>query len=600
MQWLGMQHSLTARFSPPNRGADGRIEGAFDVLDYRALEVSMERWDFWLARDKERIVTFLSRRYLTIAMVLLVAAAGAFLYSPTAASQENAQLRLRRDFVNAMETIRNNYVEEVEYSAMAKTGIQGMLRVLDPHSNYFDQRAFAEMNSEQRSHYFGIGAQIAVRKRGTYILETFEGTPAARAGLRYGDHIVAVDGKDTSNWSSDRVRSVLRGERLKPVDVTVERAGAAQRVTVTINRDAVALPSITSYYLARPDVGYVNLSRGFHSTTNEELTRIMAELTERGARSFILDLRGNPGGYLDQAIKVADRFLQRGQIIVSVRGREGKNLDRELSAETGSTEHPPLVILINRDSASASEIVAGAIQDHDRGLIVGETSFGKGLVQHIFPLRDGSGLTLTIAKYYTPSGRLIQRDYSNGSLFDYVFKREQPGDAEKTPGVRSDQKKTDLGRTVYGGGGIEPDIKLQNADTFSPAQGRLYNGLFMFSRELTGGQVRGLEKFKIQGVNYRPNDKPEQYWISDDVLKAYREFMAKFLDDNPEYGVNISQVESEMVWARKQIRQEVLWAAYGFDRMQQYANDLDLQLQRAITELPKSAELSARYSRRSR
>jgi carboxyl-terminal processing protease len=543
-------------------------------------------------------VTHVSRRYLTVAAVTLLIASAAFLFSPSAASQESSQLKLRRDFANAMETVRTNYVEEVEYAALVKNGIQGMLRVLDPHSNYFDARGFAELNSEQRSHYFGIGAQIAVRRRGTYILETFANTPAAKAGLRYGDHIIAVDGKDTSNWSSDRVRNVLRGERLKPVEVTVERAGSPTPVTVTINRDAVALPSITSYYLARPDVGYVNLSRGFHSTTNEELTAIMAELTERGARSFILDLRGNPGGYLDQAIKVADRFLQKGQVIVSVRGRDGKNLDRELVAEAGSTEHMPLVVLINRDSASASEIVAGAIQDHDRGLIVGETSFGKGLVQHIFPLKDGSGLTLTIARYYTPSGRLIQRDYSSGSLFDYQFKREQP-DAGKPQPPRSDEKKTDLGRTVYGGGGIDPDIKIQNADLFSPTQGRLYNGLFMFARELTSGQVRGLEKFKISGVNYRPGDKPEPYWIADDVLKAYREYMARFVQENAEYGLSVDQVDEEMVWARKQLRQEVLWAAYGFDRMQQYSNDLDLQLQRAIVEIPKSAELASRYSRSS-
>lgn len=535
------------------------------------------------------------KKFLPVAIVALVVAASAFLFNPAAASQESTQqIRLRRDFVNAMERIRANYVEEVEYSALARSGIQGMLRVLDPHSNYFDQRAFAEMNSEQRSHYFGIGAQIAVRRRGTYILETFNGTPAARAGLRYGDHIIAVDGKDTSNWPSDKVRGVLRGERLTSVKVTVERAGVAEPITVTINRDAVALPSITSYYLARPDVGYINLSRGFHSTTNEELTRIMAELTERGASSFVLDLRGNPGGYLDQAIKVADRFLQRGQVIVSVRGREGKNFDKELTAETGATEHFPLVVLINRDSASASEIVAGAIQDHDRGLIVGESSFGKGLVQHIFPLRDGSGLTLTIARYYTPSGRLIQRDYSSGSLFEYHFRREQPGGGEKLAKPRADEKKTDLGRTVYGGGGIEPDIKLENADTFSALQGRLYNGLFMFSRDLTGGQVPGLTKFKINGINFEPGNKPEPYWISDDVLKAYQTFMAKYIADNPDYGLTQAQVDSELVWARKQIRQEVLWAAYGFDKMQQYANDLDLQLQRAIAELPNSNLLSLR------
>ncbi|MEP7271737.1 MAG: S41 family peptidase [Acidobacteriota bacterium] len=538
-------------------------------------------------------MTHLWKNSLPAALFGLVVAVSAFVFAPSVASQTSQQ-KLTRDFHNAMETIRNSYVEEVPYANLARSGIQGMLRVLDPHSNYFDQRAFAEMNSEQRSHYFGIGAQIAVRRRGTFILETFNGTPAARAGLRYGDHIVAVDGVDTSNWTSDKVRSVLRGERLTPVRVTVARAGSPEPITVTMNRDSVALPSITSYYLARPEIGYINLSRGFHSTTNDELTQIMAELSEKGANSFILDLRGNPGGYLDQAIKVADRFLQRGQVIVSVRGREGKNIDRELTAEAGVTEHFPLVVLINRDSASASEIVAGAIQDHDRGLIIGESSFGKGLVQHIFPLRDGSGLTLTIARYFTPSGRLIQRDYSSGSLFEYHFRREQPGGNDKQTKPPLDEKRTDLGRTVYGGGGIEPDVKLENADTFNASQGRLYNGLFQFARDLTSGQVRGFEKFKINSINFAPGAKPEPYWIPDEVLKAYREYMAKFIEANPDYGLTMEQVENEMVWARKQIRQEVLWAAYGFDRMLQYSNDLDLQLQRAIVELPNSALLSAR------
>ncbi len=534
------------------------------------------------------------KRFLPALVMAFLFVTTGILIGPARASQAITQQRMSRDFLNAMEIVRTNYFDELEYAALTRTGIQGMLRVLDPHSNYFDRRAFSEMNSEQRSHYFGIGAQIAVRKRGTYILETFDGTPAARAGLRYGDHIVAIDGKDTSSWSSDRVRSLLRGERLTSVQVGVRRAGVVEPITVSINRDSVALPSITSYYLARPQIGYINLSRGFHSTTNEELTRVMAQLTERGANSFILDLRGNPGGYLDQAIKVADRFLKRGQVIVSVRGREGKNFDKQLTAEVGATEHIPLVILINRDSASASEIVAGAIQDHDRGLIVGESSFGKGLVQHIFPLREGSGLTLTIARYYTPSGRLIQRDYSSGSLFEYHFRREQPGGADKPQKERADPRRTDLGRTVYGGGGIEPDIKLENADTFNPIQGRLYNGLFMFTRELTSGQIAGLEKYKVSGIKYAPGPNPEPYWISDDVLKAYRVFMSRFLQENPEYSLTDTHLENELVWARKQIRQEVLWAAYGFDKMQQYANDLDLQLQRAIVELPNSAQLSAR------
>jgi carboxyl-terminal processing protease len=514
----------------------------------------------------------------------------AFTLKPTAANETVTRTTLTRDFRNAMDLIRAKYVEQVEYQALTKASIQGMLEVLDPHSDYFDRKAFAEMNSEQRSHYFGIGAQIAPRYRGTYILETFEGTPAARAGLRYGDHIIAVDGTDTSTWTSERVRNLLRGERGTIVRVTVQRPGAAEPIIFPIQRDSVALPSITSYYLARPDIGYINLSRGFHSTTSDELNSIMAELSEKGARSFILDLRGNRGGYLDQAIKVADRFLQRGQVIVSVRGRDSKNFDRDITTEIGATEIIPLVVLINRESASASEIVAGAIQDHDRGLIIGESSFGKGLVQNIFPLSDGSGLTLTIARYYTPSGRLIQRDYSNG-LFEYYARRARP-DAGAAPTPRPDEKHTDLGRTVFGGGGIEPDIKVENAAPFNPVQSRLYSAVYLFTRELVNGKVAGLEKYKINNITFKPGDKPAPYLISDEVLKSFREFMVKFLTNNTDLGVTIEQVDGEMDWARKTIRQEVLWAAYGFEFMQRMTDENDLQLQRAITELPKSAELA--------
>lgn len=531
-------------------------------------------------------------RPLILSVLVVVLAGSALVFQPAAANQNVTRLSLSRDFRNAMEVVRAKYVEEIEYPALTKAGIQGMLKVLDPHSDYFDRKAFAEMNSEQRSHYFGIGAQIALRNRGTYILETFEGTPATRAGLRYGDHIVAINGQDTSTWTSDRVRNQLRGERGTTVKVTVQRAGAKEPITVPILRDSVALPSITNFYLVRPDVGYINLSRGFHSTTSDELNSIMADLTEKGARSFILDLRGNRGGYLDQAIRVADRFLQRGQVIVSVRGREGKNFDRDIVAETGATENVPMVVLINRESASASEIVAGAIQDHDRGLIVGESSFGKGLVQNIFPLSDGSGLTLTIARYYTPSGRLIQRDYSNGSLFEYYARRQRPGDPNTGSTPRTEEKRTDLGRTVFGGGGIEPDIKIDNADIFNPVQGRLYPVVYMFTRELVNGQIAGLEKYKVARISFRPDDKPAPYWIDDQVLGAFRQFAARFLADNPEFGVTAPQVEAESVWARKTIRQEVLWAAYGFEYMQRMTNDLDLQLQKGISELPNSAQLA--------
>jgi carboxyl-terminal processing protease len=530
-------------------------------------------------------------------MVALLAISS--LVSPSAAAEDYAAQinKIHSDYVKAMEIIRNNYVLPVEYEVLTKAAIQGMLRTLDPHSNFYDRKAFEEMRTEQRSQYFGIGATIGPRDGKVYILEPFKNTPAARAGLRYGDQIIEIDGKKTDRWSSDQVRNALRGERGTTVKVTVQRAGVADPITVTIERDAVALPAVSDYYIIKPGVGYIVMPRGFHSTTSDELTVAIAELKEKGATSLILDLRDNPGGFLDQAIKVADKFLQRGQTVLSIRGREGRYLDRDLPAESGSPETLPLVILINGQSASASEIVAGAIQDHDRGLIVGETSFGKGLVQTIFPLPGGAGLTLTTARYYTPSGRLIQRDYSNGSFYDYISRRTAQGDKAAIQPPRNDQKQTDLGRTVFGGGGIEPDIKVESSDGLTLTQRLLYHGLFLFVRELTAGSIAAAPQFKLNGIEFDHQLKPNEFLITDEILKAYKDFMAGFLRTRPEYGLTLQAVEENLAWARKQIRQEVLWAAYGQETMRRAMAELDLQLQRAIEELPNAAQLAERARR---
>jgi carboxyl-terminal processing protease len=392
---------------------------------------------------------------------------------------------------------------------------------------------------------------------------------------------------------------MLVGPRGTEVTVTVKRPGVAEPITTTITRDAISYPSIPNYYMVKPGIGYIGLTRNFQSTTNDELTRAMAGLREQGAESFILDLRGNGGGYLDQAILVADRLLQRGQTIVSTRGRPGRGFDQEAIAKLGASENFPLVVLTDRRTASASEIVSGAIQDHDRGLIIGETTFGKGLVQRISPLASSGGaLTLTIAHYYTPSGRLIQRDYSNGSLFEYYSRRSAAGDVAP-PRNTSDEKKTDLGRTVYGGGGIEPDIKVDSLsfftpEFFTPAQGRMFTGIFMFVRELINGQVAGHSEFKINGIEYDHRLLPNEFLVTDGVLKSFREFAAKYYKDNPDQGVTPAMIEDNIVWLRARIRYEVLSAAYGSDKADQGLADLDLQLQRAVTEMPAAADLARR------
>jgi carboxyl-terminal processing protease len=519
--------------------------------------------------------------------------------APIAAAQDSqTQSRVISDYQKALEIVRQNYVVELDHETLTKAAIQGMLKSLDPHSDYMDRKAFQEFNEKQHSQYFGIGSQIGTRHRATYVLEPFKDSPASRAGLRYGDQIIAVDGQDTSNWPSDRVRNLLLGPRDTQVTVTVKRLGVAQPITTTITRGGIWLPSIPNIYMVKPGIGYIGLTRNFQATTAQELTKAMAELREKGAESFILDLRGNGGGYLEQAIRVCDMLLQRGQTIVTVRGRRGRNFDQDAIAENGATENFPLVVLIDRQTASASEIVAGAIQDHDRGLIIGEPSFGKGLVQRIFPLMSGGALTLTIAHYYTPSGRLIQRDYSNGSLFEYYSRRSANGDAQSNQRPRGEEKKTDLGRTVYGGGGIEPDIKVDSGDFFTAAQGRLYHGIFMFARELVSGQIAAHPQFKLNGIEYDHKLKPNEFLVTDDVLKSFREFAIKFYKENQDYGVTAAMIDENIVWIRKQIRQEVLMAAYGSDKAQQGVADLDLQLQRAITEMPNAADLAQRSWKR--
>jgi carboxyl-terminal processing protease len=532
------------------------------------------------------------RRFPVIAIAVAALISFAYIRPQAIVDDKLALDHLSRDYVAAIDLIRENYVEEVEYEALTTTAIQGMLRTLDPHSNYYDRKAFEEMRMEQRSQYYGIGASILGRHRGVYIIETFKDTPAAVGGLRYGDQIIAIDGKSTETWNSDQVRDNLRGELGVEVKVTVRRAGVAEPLTIRLDRAAVDLPSISGYYILKPGVGYVALSRGFHSTTSDELTSAISALKAQGMNSLLLDLRGNPGGFLEQAIRVADKFLQRGQVILSVRGR-GRGGDRDWPAESGMPETFPMVVLIDDGSASASEIVAGAIQDHDRGMIVGEPSFGKGLVQTIYPLFGGAGLTLTTARYYTPSGRLIQRDYSNGSSYEYHFRRTANG-SNTPPAPHNDMRRTDTGRAVYGGGGIDPDIKV-DAPTFSDAQGTIWTtGLFMFVRELMAGRVGAAPGFKREAIEFDHQPQPGEFVIDDQIMKAYRDFMVDFLAKNHDVNLTMKAVDENIDWARQKIREEALIAAYGVDTQKRMTADIDTQLQRAISELPQSAQLAER------
>ncbi|MDX2041507.1 MAG: S41 family peptidase [Acidobacteriota bacterium] len=533
---------------------------------------------------------------LTVALLVGLAA-----LRPQAVTNDRlAQEKLARDYIQAMELVRENYVREVDYETLTTAAISGMLRVLDPHSNFYDRKAFEEMRQEQRSQYFGIGASIQSRHRGVYIMETFKDTPAARAGLRYGDQIVKVDGESSESWDSDKVRDNLRGELGTEVKVTVLREGVAQPITVTLERAAVDLPSISSHYILKPGTGYIALSRGFHSTTSDELTNAINNLKEQGMNQLVLDLRGNPGGFLDQAIRVSDKFLQRGQVVVSVRNREGKASDKDWTAESGSPENFPVVVLIDDGSASASEIVAGAIQDHDRGLIVGEPSFGKGLVQTIYPLSGGTGLTLTTARYFTPSGRLIQRDYSSGSIYEYHFRRTANGDVKPDDKTKNQMRRTDLGRVVYGGGGIEPDVKVEPVLIKNEQAAIWTTCLFLFVRKLMAGEIAAAPQFKRDGIEFDHQPQPNEFVINDDILKAYRAFTEQFIAQNQDYGLTMKMVDEHLEWSRRKIREEVLMAAYGVDTQRRMIALEDVQLQKALAEMNNSAQLAEKARRLSK
>lgn len=514
------------------------------------------------------------------------------------AQEEAARQKIIEQYQKAIDIIREKYVDQLDDETLTTSSVQGMLKSLDPHSDYLDSKSFKRFMESQNSGYYGIGSVVRTVNQATYITEPFKGSPASGAGFRYGDHIIAIDGKDTTAMRSDRVRDLLRGPRGTQVTVTVKRLGVVEPLTAKITRDDIWQPSIPSFYLIKPNIGYIGLTRAFQSTTSEEMERAIAILRKKGADRFILDLRQNRGGYLDQAIRVCDQFLQRGQSIVSIRGRNRYEKNQTAIAENGTTENFPLVVMIDRSSASASEIVAGAIQDHDRGLIVGEPSFGKGLVQTIHRLTSGGGLILTSAHYYTPSGRLIQRDYSKGSLFDYYYRRSADGRKQNEPNRPADIKKTDLGRTVYGGGGIEPDIKVDNAPPTTPTQGRLYHALCLFVRELVSGQVAGYQQFKLNGITYDYEMKGNEYIVNDDLLKRYRDYAVDFYKKHPDYYVTTAMIDQNLEWQRDRIREEVLVAAYGSDRAEQGMAFLDIQLQRAISEMPKAEDISLRFRRR--
>jgi carboxyl-terminal processing protease len=503
-----------------------------------------------------------------------------------------------QDFKEALDVIQENYVDgnKIDFNTVYKSSIMGMLRVLDPHSNYFDKEEFDEMKTDQRSEYFGIGASIQNYVIGesvdTYIAATFQNAPASRAGLRFGDRIDAVDGVSMHAKTSAEVRDKIRGPRGSHVKLTITHAGTGKTDLVEIVRDAVPQPSVPDAYMIRPGVGYIDMSRGFNYDTAEGLQSALDFLHARGMNSLVLDLRNNPGGFLEQAIHVAETFLPSGQLILTQKGRNGAN-DRTYESRNPDPDRTPLVILVNQYTASASEIVAGAMQDHDRALIVGETSFGKGLVQSIIPLEGGAGLTLTSAKYFTPSGRLIQRDYSDGGFYRYIYRGGTLRDKDEQGKPVGPASRTDTGRPVYGGGGITPDEAVKQ-QLLTTSQGRLRDPIFFFSRDVATGRVPSLEKYKVdRAIEFGHDLEPADYPMNDAVFNAFKDYVAR--DAN--WKTFTSVVDRNRSFIEQQIRFQLATAAYGTVSAIQVVTKEDPQIAKAIEVVPRARDLAMAATR---
>lgn len=506
----------------------------------------------------------------------------------TASAEPRTPLeKVRSDYSEALRVVADNYVSAIDYEKVSEDSIQGMLWTLDPHSSFFNRQEFQKLQEDQSSRFYGIGVSILQYSDGVYVHSIVKGTPAEKAGLRYGDRFLEVDGKDAREWTSQEVSKNVRGARGTPVKIKIERAGADSPQDFEITRDAVPYPSIRNVFMLRPGVGYIGLTGGFQETTGDELSAAIDDLQVRGMKQLVLDLRGNPGGLLPQAIEVVSQFIPSGQTVVSVRGRSKYARTEEYKSTGGAIEDFPLVVVVNGYSASASEIVAGALQDYARGLIVGERTFGKGLVQRVFQLPYQTGLTLTTARYYTPYGRSLQRDYSAGSIYDYYTQGHQTNAATPTPTPPGAPVTTAGGRVFYGGGGIEPDVKVAG-EQFNQLRARIAEATFHFTRQLTAGRIAGLENYHVTKTQFDHELRPTDFPVNDQVLAAFRDFIGK----DPKLGLTAENLNSDIDFARNRLREEIITAAYGSETGQRVLLEIDPQLQKAVEVLPDSKKLA--------
>ncbi len=504
-----------------------------------------------------------------------------------------------RLYTTILDAVQRNYAEEVKSERLVSSSIREMLRTLDPHSNFLEVKEYGQLQERQKGSYFGLGITVQSVEGNITVVSPFEGTPAHRLGIRAGDVISRIEDKDARGMAIDEAVKQLRGPKGTAVHITIVRQGYDAPLEFTVIRDEIPLHSVPYAFLMGKKVGYVRLT-DFNETTacrpgdakgcERELEKAVRTLREQGATSIVLDIRDNPGGLLDQAFNVANLFLKKGQLVVETRGRNRRDQSSYVTEVEGRFADIPLVVLVSKHSASASEIVAGAVQDHDRGLIVGETTFGKGLVQTIMPLRNlrGYALALTTARYFTPAGRSIQRDYGSTALEDYVAPKERR--ACEYEG--EDAKLTDAGRKVYGGDGITPDYCVG-----PPMPGKFMAHLLGrqafigFSRSFAAAGATG--RADIQGAGTRSEVDAgkvtvisRDFAVTDKVLADFRAYL-----DRRKMRYTEADVAENREEISSQILEEVLRQVFGEAEARRRTMAWDPQLQQALELTPKAEQL---------
>ncbi len=527
------------------------------------------------------------RRYRSVSAAVFAIAfcalVGGF-YGRSALAIEDQVPDQYKVFTAALTAIDASYVGSVESDRLVYGAIAGMLQTLDPHSSFMDPRTYAQMRERQEGRYYGLGITIAVVDGEITVVSLFEGSPAYQKGLRRGDIISKIEGDDTKGWTSDDAVKRLRGPKGTPVRIAVKRSGYNQLIDLNVVRDEIHIPTVPAAFMLDAQTGYIRVSE-FGENTDQELGQALKALQRQGMKRLVFDLRNNPGGALDQAIKVANRFLPRGDMVVYTRGRV-PNSDQDYRA-TESSEYLniPMVTLTNRSSASASEIVSGALQDHDRSLIVGETTFGKALVQSVYRVSEGAGVAVTTAHYYTPSGRLIQRpwDDSFDEYLTYTLREQDPNKAHNP----EDLKLTDAGRRVYSGGGIEPDRRFDGPmEGFNPTR----FGRTLYVRNLFDVYAQRFARKGDTRISTTPTAPARElapgFEVTDAMVAEFRDVLEK-----AKLKIDEADWQKDLLFIQAMIRYEIDLDLFGVEAARKDLVKSDPQLQFGLSLFPEAQRL---------